>query len=150
MEFLIPFLTVIVLCIAAYTDLKDRIIPNWLVLPGIVLLFCLNFVVNDNALKWTFFVGIIPAAAMFLTSLFRKDFGGGDVKLALLIGLALGGIAPIMILIGTFIAMVLFKVLQLFVRIGSERLPMAPFYLVATLGLFALHAAGVIRVVGSV
>jgi Flp pilus assembly protein protease CpaA len=132
------FLTISILSIATFTDLKERRIPNWLTYGGIVIAVVLIFI--NQPVMWYHLIGLIPAIAMFILKLWKNEFGGGDIKLALFLGLALGGIAPTFIFGFCFVLILIYKIVQMFVAIGSEAIPMAPFFLLATIIVFLIDA----------
>jgi prepilin signal peptidase PulO-like enzyme (type II secretory pathway) len=122
--------TAAVLAILTATDLQERLIPNRIVLPatGLVLIAQVGFY-PDRAGEW---IGCALAAAAFLfvpTIVNRGAIGMGDVKLALLLGAALG-LAVLPALTLGFLAM-LPVVLYLFIREGADArkmyLPLGPF-----------------------
>jgi prepilin signal peptidase PulO-like enzyme (type II secretory pathway) len=122
--------TAAVLVILAATDLEARVIPNKIVLPaiGLVLLGQLAFYSNQ-ATEWIV-SALATAAFLFVpTVINRGAIGMGDVKLALLLGVALG-LAVLPALTLGFVAM-LPVVLYLFIREGADArkmyLPLGPF-----------------------
>ena len=128
--------TAVVLVALAATDLQDRLIPNRIVVPAaaIVLVAQLAFY-SDRAAEW-----IVSAfgAALFLLipALIRSGaIGMGDVKLALLLGAALGYSVLSALTIG-FLAMAPVA-LYMLVREGSaarkKYLPLGPFLAAATI-----------------
>ena len=77
-------------------DLKHRIIPDVLTFPGIILGFLLSFLVRSPSV-WNSLLGILVGGGMFYLSailgelLFKKEsMGGGDIKLAMMLGAFLG------------------------------------------------------------
>lgn len=122
--------TAAVLVVLAATDLQDRLIPNRIVLPAaaLVLVAQLAFY-SDRAAEW-----ILSAfgAALFLfipAVIKRGAIGMGDVKLALLLGAALGAAVLPALTLG-FLAMIPVA-LYMFAREGAaarkKYLPLAPF-----------------------
>jgi prepilin peptidase CpaA len=82
--------TVIVLGVATFTDLRTRRIPNWLVLPFMVV----GLVVSAWFHGWhglgQSFLGIGLALLLFGVLFFVGGMGAGDVKLAAAIGAWIG------------------------------------------------------------
>ena len=80
-----------VLIVLAAIDVEHRILPNRILAPAIVLVLALQLAFfPDRALDWLL-AG--PAAALFLAAplIFRRDaMGMGDIKLAVLLGAAVG------------------------------------------------------------
>jgi prepilin peptidase CpaA len=79
-----------VTAIAAATDLRARIIPNWLVVTGLVLGFGLNTFLYGWAGLWSAFLGFGLALALYVPLFLLRAMGGGDVKLMAALG-ALAG-----------------------------------------------------------
>lgn len=128
--------TATVLVVLAATDLQDRLIPNRIVVPAaaVVLAAQLAFY-SDRAAEW-----ILSAlgAALFLfipAVINRGAIGMGDVKLALLLGAALGAAVLPAFTLG-FLAMVPFA-LYMLAREGAaarkKYLPLCPFLAFGTL-----------------
>lgn len=79
-----------------FIDLKHRIIPDVLTFPGIILGFLLSFVVTSPSILNSL-LGILVGGGMFYLAailgelLFKKEsLGGGDIKLAMMLGAFLG------------------------------------------------------------
>jgi prepilin signal peptidase PulO-like enzyme (type II secretory pathway) len=132
-----------VLAVLAVKDLEERRIPNAIVLPAAALVFGATALLRpDHALES--FLAAVGAALFFLVPglLSRGGVGMGDVKLALLLGAALGrGIVPALLLgclaasaVGVF----------LLVRHGAAArrtaLPFAPFLALGAIAALALGA----------
>jgi len=109
---LLPLFTI--LAVAVYTDLRERRIPNKLVLAGIVTGLLLHTLLpegNGFLAKWPGGVGFlgslqglaIGAAAMF-PLYFLRAMGAGDVKLMAAVGAILGPDDILPAVIGTFLA----------------------------------------------
>jgi len=107
------------LVVVAATDLERRIIPNRVVLPAAALVLLLNIAVHpSHAVEW-----IVAAAAAFAFFLVvalinPKGLGMGDVKLAFLIGAALGWDVVAALILGTFAAAV-YAVILVLTRPGA-------------------------------
>ena len=84
------------LIIIAFIDLNEQIVPDVISLPGIVIGFILSFFVSyisfiSSALGVLFGGGIILIIGLAGSLIFKKEaMGGGDVKLAAMIGAFLG------------------------------------------------------------
>jgi leader peptidase (prepilin peptidase)/N-methyltransferase len=79
-----------------FIDLKHRIIPDVLTFPGIILGFLLSFVVKSPSFLNSL-LGILVGGGMFYLAavlgelIFKKEsMGGGDIKLAMMLGAFLG------------------------------------------------------------
>jgi prepilin signal peptidase PulO-like enzyme (type II secretory pathway) len=135
--------TAAVLVVLAATDLQDRLIPNRIVLPAaaIVLVAQLAFY-SDRAAEWI--LSALAAAAFLLVPavIKRGAIGMGDVKLALLLGAALGAAVLPALTLG-FLAMLPFA-LYMLAREGAaarkKYLPLGPFLAFGT--LFVLLSGG--------
>jgi leader peptidase (prepilin peptidase)/N-methyltransferase len=95
-EFAARGIFVILMVLTFFIDLKHRIIPDVLTFPGIILGFALSFVVKSPSVLNSL-LGIVVGGAMFYLAailgelLFKKEsMGGGDIKLAMLLGAFLG------------------------------------------------------------
>lgn len=80
----------VIACIAAFTDLRGRIIPNWLTLPAFVVGLSLHL--SLGGLRAGLFA-VLSALLCFLPVYFlfvRGALGGGDVKLFAALGAWLG------------------------------------------------------------
>ena len=110
------------------TDLEHQIIPNRIVLPAAVAVLAANTALHPS-LEWALAAlgasGFLFAAALA----YPKGMGMGDVKLALLMGAALGRTVTIALLIG--MAAALIPGIYLLIRHGSAgrriRIPFGPF-----------------------
>jgi leader peptidase (prepilin peptidase)/N-methyltransferase len=109
-------------------DLEHRIIPNVIVLPATAIVLVANTLLEPR-LEWT--LGALGCSAfLFLAVLaYPAGMGMGDVKLALLLGAALGRAAPVALMIGMLAALV--PAAFLFARHGRAArkmpIPFGPF-----------------------
>jgi len=94
--FLARGILIVLLVATFFIDLKHRIIPDVLTFPGIILGFLLSFVVRSPSVLNSL-LGILAGGGMFYLSailgelLFKKEsLGGGDIKLAMMLGAFLG------------------------------------------------------------
>jgi leader peptidase (prepilin peptidase) / N-methyltransferase len=123
-------------------DLEHRIIPNRIVLPATVVVLVAN-TLRDPSPEWA--VAALGASAFLLTAalIYPAGMGMGDVKLALLMGAALGKTVPVALMAGMVAAMV--PSLVLFARHGSKArkmgIPFGPFLAIGSIvALFWGHA----------
>jgi leader peptidase (prepilin peptidase)/N-methyltransferase len=121
------------------TDLEHRIIPNKIVLPAAAIVLAANTVLHPSP-QWT--IGALGASGfLFAAALaYPAGMGMGDVKLALLMGAALGKTVPVALMIGMFSALV--PGVYLLARHGSAArkmgVPFGPFLaLGSVVALFA-------------
>lgn len=118
------------LYLLALIDLKYHIVPNRLVYPAIVgiLLFYTGFSLRPLAIT---FVGGLLAFSVFALTAFLKpnDLGGGDIKLASLIGFGFGFPGTLWaLLLGTSVGGVSMLILRISSgKQGKRYLPYAPF-----------------------
>jgi leader peptidase (prepilin peptidase)/N-methyltransferase len=121
------------------TDIEHRIIPNRIVLPAAAIVLAANTALHRSpvwALAALGASGFLFAAALA----YPKGMGMGDVKLALLMGAALGKTVSVAMMFGMVAALV--PGLYLLARHGSEarkmRIPFGPFLaLGSVVALFA-------------
>lgn len=127
------------LVVVTATDIERRIVPNRVVLPAAVVVVVLKLV-DHPSVEWPL-AGLLAAAFLLAAALaYPGGMGMGDVKLALLMGVALGRTVPVALLVGMVAALVPSCVL--FVRHGRAArkmtIPFAPFLAFGGLvGLFA-------------
>jgi leader peptidase (prepilin peptidase) / N-methyltransferase len=124
------------------TDIERRIVPNRIVLPAAAVVLALQ-VAWHPGIEWPA-AGLGAALFLFLAALaYPAGMGMGDVKLALLLGVAVGRVVPVALMLGTLSALVPSAVL--FARHGSAArkiaIPFAPFLaLGGVVALFFGHA----------
>jgi leader peptidase (prepilin peptidase)/N-methyltransferase len=129
----------IALVVIAATDIEHRIVPNRVVLPAVGVVLALRLL-DRPSVEWPL-AGL--AAAFFLLAAalaYPGGMGMGDVKLALLMGVALGRVVPVALLLGMVAAIV--PSIMLFARHGRAArkmaIPFAPFLALGSLvALFA-------------
>ena len=87
------------------TDLERMIVPNRVVLPASVAVLALQLA-RQPSLEWPA-AGLGAASFLFIAALlYPKGMGMGDVKLALLLGVAVGWTVPVALLVGMVAALV--------------------------------------------
>jgi leader peptidase (prepilin peptidase)/N-methyltransferase len=127
------------LVVVTATDLERRVVPNQVVLPATAIVFALRML-EQPSIEWPL-AGLLAAAFLLAAALAKPGgMGMGDVKLALLMGVALGRTVPVALFLGMVAAMVTSVVL--FARHGRAarkmKIPLAPFLaLGAVIALFA-------------
>jgi leader peptidase (prepilin peptidase)/N-methyltransferase len=131
-----------VLVAISATDLEHRIVPNRIVVPAAAVVLVAQTALHPSP-QWA--LGSVGASGFLLLAAlaYPAGMGMGDVKLALLMGAALGRVVPVALMVGMFSALVPSAVL--FVRHGAGArkmgIPLAPFLAFgAVVGLFAGHA----------
>lgn len=87
---------IMIMILTFFIDLKHRIIPDKLTFPGVVLGFLLSFAVTSPSVLNSL-LGIVVGGGMFYLAallgelIFKKEsMGGGDIKLAMVLGAFLG------------------------------------------------------------
>src|SRR5205807_1857209 len=109
-------------------DAEHRIIPNRIVLPAAVVVLAANSALTQSP-QWA--IGAFAAAGFLLAAAlaYPAGMGMGDVKLALLMGAALGRTVSVALMIGMVAAMI--PGLYLLARHGKAArkmgLPFGPF-----------------------
>ena len=118
------------LAVLSAIDVEERRIPNAIVLPAAAAMLALQIALApDHALEWT--LAALGAAGLLLVLALVNPagLGMGDVKLALLLGAALGGGVVAALVVGSSLA-ALYGLLRL-VRHGAaarrSTFPYAPF-----------------------
>jgi leader peptidase (prepilin peptidase)/N-methyltransferase len=130
-----------VLVVLSAIDIDRRIVPNKIVLPAAVIVLAAQSAVHLS-IEWLA-AGLGASLFLFLAALaYPRGMGMGDVKLALLLGFAVGWTVPVALFLGMIAALVPSAVL--FARHGSKArkmaIPFAPFLaLGGVLALFWGH-----------
>jgi leader peptidase (prepilin peptidase)/N-methyltransferase len=132
------FFCVVLVAISA-TDIEHRIIPNRIVLPAAAIVLVANTLLHPSV-AWLA-AGLGAALFLLVAALaYPGGMGMGDVKLALLLGVALGPAVVVAMMVGMISALV--PSVVLFARHGSAarkmRIPFGPF--LAFGGIVALFA----------
>jgi leader peptidase (prepilin peptidase)/N-methyltransferase len=117
-----------VLVVLSAIDIDRRIVPNKIVLPAAVVVLAAQTLVHPSV-EWAV-SGFGASLFLFLAALaYPRGMGMGDVKLALLLGFAVGWTVPVALFAGMIAALVPSAVL--FARHGSKArkmaIPFAPF-----------------------
>jgi leader peptidase (prepilin peptidase)/N-methyltransferase len=117
-----------VLVAVSAIDLEHRIIPNRIVLPAAAIVLVAN-TLRDPSPQWT--VGALAASGFLLAAAlaYPAGMGMGDVKLALLMGAALGKTVSVAMMAGMLAALI--PSFVLFARHGARArkmgIPFGPF-----------------------
>lgn len=120
-------------------DAKHRVIPNELVLAILVLAAVFGFSGTFSFQIWSSLLGLAACFVLFFVpSLFGKNVGAGDVKLAAAMGFALGLTGSLYAIVGMGVLVLAYLLLQ--VRVPMlERLkaviPMGPFLALALIAV---------------
>jgi leader peptidase (prepilin peptidase)/N-methyltransferase len=127
------------LVVVTATDLTHRIVPNLVVLPAAAIV-CALMTAAEPSPEWVI-AGLGAAGFLLVVALaYPGGMGMGDVKLALLMGVALGRTVAVALPLGMVLALV--PAIVLFARHGSGArkmaIPFAPFLaLGSVIALFA-------------
>jgi leader peptidase (prepilin peptidase)/N-methyltransferase len=137
----------VVFCVALVAisaiDIERRIVPNRIVLPATLVVLALMLAWRPSV-EWPV-AGFGAALFLFIAALaYPAGMGMGDVKLALLLGVAVGRSVPVALMVGMLSALVPSGVL--FARHGAAArkmgIPFAPF--LALGGVVALFAGNTV------
>jgi len=135
------FILICLLMVVTFVDLDRMIIPDKVTLPGIVIGLALNVMMAPGAIT-AFLLGAVVGAASLLAVaylgelLFKKEsMGGGDIKLAAMVGAFLGWKA---VLLALFLAVLVGAVVGItLIIIGikerREHIPFGPFIAAGTI-----------------
>ncbi len=130
-----------VLVVVSVVDVRRRIIPNRIILPAAAIVLAARTIIHPSVV-WIV-AGAGAAAFLLAAALVRPGgMGMGDVKLALLLGVAVGRTVPLALAVALVAAAV--PSVALLVRHGARGrtmgIPFAPF--LALGGVVALLAGG--------
>jgi leader peptidase (prepilin peptidase) / N-methyltransferase len=122
-----------VLVAVSAIDLEHRIIPNRIVLPATIVVLAAN-TARDLSPEWAL-AALGASGFLFVAALaYPGGMGMGDVKLALLMGAALGRTVPVALMAGMLAAMV--PSVVLLIRHGAKArkmgIPFGPFLAVGS------------------
>jgi leader peptidase (prepilin peptidase)/N-methyltransferase len=138
-DFAIAAILLAALVTVSATDFERRIIPNRVVIPAAVVVLAAKTIVHPSA-EWAI-AGVAASAFLLAAALaYPGGMGMGDVKLAALLGFALGRSVAVALLLGFVVA--LLPSIVLMVRHGRAArkmaIPLGPFLaLGGTVALFA-------------
>jgi prepilin signal peptidase PulO-like enzyme (type II secretory pathway) len=140
---LVGILFFAVLAVLAVKDVEEQRIPNVIVLPATAAMLLAVGVLQPDHVLEAVLAAVAAAAFLFLPSLLAKGgVGMGDVKLALLLGAALGRGVAAALLLGCLAASI--AGVTLLVRKGSgarkTAVPFAPFLALGAVAAIALGA----------
>src|SRR4051794_5147324 len=124
------------------TDLEHRITPNRIVVPAGLVVLAANTALHPSP-RWA--IGALGASGFLLVAalVYPAGMGMGDVKLAFLMGVALGRTVPVALMAGMLVSMI--PSLVLFARHGMKArkmgIPFGPFLAIGSVvALFWGHA----------
>lgn len=142
MELILALTLISVLIIVIISDYQTLIIPDGVIIFGIVLISIELIIIHGfSFLLKSYLSGIIAFIFMYLLKLFgdfvfkKESMGGGDIKLMFLIGLVLGWKEAFMcIFLASFIALPISLIILALKK--DHIIPFGPFLSVATIILF--------------
>jgi leader peptidase (prepilin peptidase)/N-methyltransferase len=139
----VAFLFVGVLVAVSAIDIKRRIVPNRIVVPAAAVVLALRTAAHPSVV-WLA-AGVGAAAFLLVAALARPGgMGMGDVKLALLLGFAVGPTVPVAIVVALLTALV--PSLAIILRHGAAGrtmgIPFAPFLALGGVVALVLGAPG--------
>lgn len=129
-ELLVSWALASLIVLALLTDLKEKLILDKITIPFWGLLLGLRLFVGPEPWWWYWLGGLVGASLLWLVAwLSRGGIGGGDVKLYLAIGVALGPwLTVLSIGLASLAGAVVGGVLLLSGRVGRRQpIPFAPF-----------------------
>jgi leader peptidase (prepilin peptidase) / N-methyltransferase len=143
---LLAAVTGAVLVVLSAVDIERRIIPNRIVLPAAAAVLAMQVVLFPDRAVESAVAAILAALVLVIPQLFgRAWMGMGDVKLALLLGAALGWGVIGAVLLGFVCTLPVALLVLVRGGLGARRtmLPFGPFLsLGALIVLFGPHLAG--------
>jgi Flp pilus assembly protein protease CpaA len=131
---------------AMITDIRCRLIYDWMTVPGLVYFLGAHAALRDLPMREPLLGCLgLGALSLMIAVLSRGNFGGGDIKLFATLGAALGWTVGIWVFMLTFLlaALAAWPILAFrkfasgTAKLASE-LPMAPFIAASTALLLAL------------
>ena len=129
------------LVIVTATDLEYRLIPNRVVLPASALVL-VGMTIADASAEWVIAAAAAGSALFLLALIYPGGMGMGDVKLAVLMGAALGRSVALAFVIGLIASLV--PSLVLLARHGRAGLkmgfPFGPFLALGSVVVLFSHA----------
>ena len=132
-----------VLVVITRTDLEHRLIPDAVVLPGLVVVLALR-TIGDPSVEWVLSALGAGLVLFLIVFAYPKGMGMGDVKLSAFLGAGLGVSVIVAMFVGFFVAFVPAAVLM--ARHGRDArkqgIPLGPF--LALGGVVALFWGGAI------
>jgi leader peptidase (prepilin peptidase)/N-methyltransferase len=129
------------LIVATFTDLDRMIIPDWITLPGIVLGLAVNALISPGDF-WKYLLGAAVGGLSLLLIAFlgewifkKESMGGGDLKLAALVGAFLGWQSVLLSLFAAILAGALTGTALIILGRKERRqyIPFGPFIAVGTM-----------------
>jgi len=92
----------VALALAAWTDLRRRVIPNRLTYPALALILAIPLGLSDWDGLFASLLGAAVCGGLLMLAWLAAALGGGDVKLAAVLGAGLGWVDGLSALMWTF------------------------------------------------
>lgn len=128
-----------IMVVIVHTDLKERIIPDRVVLFGLIAIIPIRLFISQPLPLWDYAAASLLTGGLLyaLAAISKGGVGGGDIKLFALIGLFIGLKAALLTLFMASLSGYLFGMLGRLRRGGSQNksIPFGPYIAVA--GVFA-------------
>ncbi|MFJ2043938.1 prepilin peptidase [Paenibacillus taichungensis] len=140
----IDFPLFVILIWATYTDIKSRVIPDKLVFIGLCYFLVIRIGYADQP-YFHYLLGMIAGAGiLYVCALIRPgSFGGGDIKLLAVVGVALGWRQSLLFLCLLLGIAGLYAVSVFLVwKDRKSLIPLSPFFLAVYIFLFFTHYLG--------
>ncbi|MBB6021396.1 Flp pilus assembly protein protease CpaA [Paenibacillus sp. JGP012] len=125
----------VILIWATYTDIKSRIIPDRLVFSGLCYFLVIRIGYADQP-YFHYLLGVIAGAGiLYICALIRPgSFGGGDIKLLAVVGVAHGWQISLIFLCLVFFMAGMFAVIKYLIwKNKNSLIPLSPFYLLVNI-----------------
>ncbi|MCE3203459.1 prepilin peptidase [Paenibacillus sonchi] len=139
-RWLIDLPLILILVCATYTDMRERVIPNRLVLVGLGYMLLARLFIADQFYGYYVLGVVVASGLMYLIALFIPgSIGGGDIKLLAVVGAAIGWRESLIFLWLLLAVAGVFAVVGMLIwRNRKLRIPMAPFFLMASIMLWRI------------
>ena len=134
---LVPLLTA--LAVTIVLDLRAKVIPDFVTLPGIVYALALAAVMESPPLSDAVLGAVVGGGLLLLLAMVsRGAFGGGDIKLMAMLGAALGWKGALVVLAFSQVAAALVALGLFIARRAGRRDPLPVGALISLLGAVIL------------
>lgn len=129
------------LTVAVVTDLRSRMIFDWMTVPGLVYFISVHLLFRDlNGFQVLAGVAGLGGISLLMAVVSKGRFGGGDIKLFAMIGAGLGWTVGIWVFLLTFLLAAFVTWPALLIRkfatnknTWAKEVPLAPFIAASTL-----------------
>lgn len=137
LEILTQLTFITFMIITTITDMKERIVPNKLIIFGILSVFTLRLISQQHIINYSI-QGILSFGVLFLIfALSGGKMGGADVKIYALIGLSIGLLGAIKSLLYASIVALIFNIGKLTNK--DKRKTEIPFFPFITIGILLVY-----------